>query len=880
MKKNKVSLNIILALPLLSIVTGILTSCKQTVLIHEAVLINDAAEKGDLWGFVENSLIDCSFAVWLTIDLIIAFLIWQNGYKLLEWFRHKSMSAKVATILSFLSVLFVVGCISQDLNSQNYGGWFALPVAMAIGSTVVVIWALIQRYRLSVFYQNPKLPDSYKRQRNLVLLAKVMIWIWGCGWVIYFVAIGIAKQPHVGAEVLLRSAVASLDLFWMDIDSNILDVIQGHDVLKGMLVCASFAAVICLATLVMSLVLSRLMAYLHIRHIEINSNHNHLYVFFGLNEASKLLAKDVYDKDAQSVIIFVENSLAGEAEQDEDKTDGWKNIVSMLTHRRQTFIDADENERRALAIASCDICSLDKDTTNIWGNIGLDTVRSLLRKLSLTDKSQLHVFFLSEDRDANVRATVILAKDELVNNPKYQTIFYCHARRNSVNKVIEDMGIEAEKRTEVRILDSSHLAMEYLKQKAENHPVNYVTVNTLNYKNPGSVSTEFTSLVMGFGETGQEAVEFLYEYGAFVHQDATKDDSKRSPFCCHVVDSEMKKLEGHFIAGIPGVKYQECENPQECRYGVSKDSTDKDDSLIRFHSCDYQSVEFFTKVLDPIVDKLNYVVVAIGDDERNMTVAIEILRYVRKKRENLDKFCIYVRAYEKGTFKHLDEIAKHYNLRLSKDGQNPVEKIVLFGQNEKIYTYDLVVKDKYQEDGRNYYEEYRSLQIDPNNDEGSWEKRHNDTMISKKGTKWERMSKIRRKENQDRSNAIHAHTKILLLEKAIGQENAKDFAMKALSGRTGKQADIDYPQLHGPEKQLMLNLAITEHLRWNAAHEMAGYVNNVKGHSCNERTKQHNCLKPWQELDNESENAGYPVDFKLFDFGVVETSFKLKYSSQ
>ena len=142
------------------------------------------------------------------------------------------------------------------------------------------------------------------------------------------------------------------------------------------------------------------------------------------------------------------------------------------------------------------------------------------------------------------------------------------------------------------------------------------------------------------------------------------------------------------------------------------------------------------------------------------------------------------------------------------------------------------------------------------------------------------MSKIRRKENQDRSNAIHAHTKILLLEKAVGQKNAKDFAMRALSGRTGKQADIDYPQLYGPEKQLMLNLAITEHLRWNAAHEMAGYVNNVKGHSCNERTKQHNCLKPWQELDNESDNAGYAVDFKLFDFGVVETSFKLKYTSQ
>ena len=28
-------------------------------------------------------------------------------------------------------------------------------------------------------------------------------------------------------------------------------------------------------------------------------------------------------------------------------------------------------------------------------------------------------------------------------------------------------------------------------------------------------------------------------------------------------------------------------------------------------------------------------------------------------------------------------------------------------------------------------------------------------------------------------------------------------------------------------------------------------------------------------LDNESANAGYSVDFKLFDFGVVETTLKM-----
>jgi hypothetical protein len=74
----------------------------------------------------------------------------------------------------------------------------------------------------------------------------------------------------------------------------------------------------------------------------------------------------------------------------------------------------------------------------------------------------------------------------------------------------------------------------------------------------------------------------------------------------------------------------------------------------------------------------------------------------------------------------------------------------------------------------------------------------------------------------------------------------------------------------------MLNLAMCEHLRWNAAHEMLGYEDNVSGeHNCNELTKKHNCLKDWQYLDDESDAC--KCDYKAYDFGVVDTSFKLEY---
>lgn len=860
--RNKVFQGLILAT-----VSIALISCKQTVVINEAVFVDSPAEKGNLWGFVEGSLMNSSFYIWFIIDFVAAILIWIFGYRFLGWLRRRPMSAKIVFILLSLTTLFVIGCRSYE-GDTSHGSWFALPVAMAIGSTCVLAWTIIQHYkiRFKPLEDRPVIPEVYRRQRNLVLLAKTMLWIWCCGWVIFFVAISIGKQPHVGAEVLLRSAIASLDLFLMDIDSNTLDAIQSHDVLKGMISCASFAAVLCTATLILSLVLSRFMAYMHIKHIKINDAHNHIYVFFGMNDASKLLAKDVYEKDERSVILFVENSLAGEAEQDEDKTDGWKNIVSMMTHRHKTFAEVDENERRALAIANCHVCSLDTETTDVLGILGLETVKRLLRNLEATNDGELHVFFLSDDGESNVRSTSILAKDALIGSKKFSTIIHCHARRNGINKSIEDMGIASEKHIEVKVVDSSHLAVEYLKSQADNHPVNFVDVATLDEPNPGTVKSAFTSLVVGFGETGQETLSFLYEYAAFVDSSASAGKSFRSPFRCHVIDNEIGHSEGPIIASLPGVAIN---SSTQTRWPILNFLKKK--QPINFYSMDFRSIEFYKDLLSKIATQLNYVVIALGDDELNMSVAVDILRYVRSHRANLDKFQIYVRAHEKGTFRHLKEIARHYNDRIGET------KITLFGHNEQIYTYELIVKDVYQENGKKYYETYRSLRIDPKNDEGTWQERHDNT-LAKMGNKWVNITKLRRKENQDRSNALHSHTKLRLIEKTVGKDNFYDFISKTVGKRQGRQASIKYSGLTDKENMLMLNLAMCEHLRWNAAHEMLGYVNNDTGHECDDFRKRHNCLKPWEQLDQESDNVSYIDDYKVFDYGVVETAIceKLK----
>ena len=96
----------------------------------------------------------------------------------------------------------------------------------------------------------------------------------------------------------------------------------------------------------------------------------------------------------------------------------------------------------------------------------------------------------------------------------------------------------------------------------------------------------------------------------------------------------------------------------------------------------------------------------------------------------------------------------------------------------------------------------------------------------------------------------------------------------------GAYDKINYSLLHKKENQVILNLARLEHMRWNASHEMLGYVTAHDGlNSCEERTREHNCLRFWQELDEEGRTVtkleGWQADYKRFDFSVVDNSILL-----
>ena len=710
------------------------------------------------------------------------------------------------------------------------------------------------------------------REHFLTFLASLMFLFLVTGTALFMAAFvyeqADGKGTFINSEYLLRSLSCSFQLFAGSIDSNVVDGICDYPYLKGLISMQAILSFCCTIAVLLSLAFARVTAYFKLhRKTDINSAHNHLFIFFGINASSRLLAKSIRDSEGdRAVIVFVENRI-----QNDENQNGLDNIVGMFTHRRQTFIDVDELDARVTftEIRLCDISGDELSQTDILGELNLIKLRDLMLKLDKgVEDAQMHIFFLSENEDENIRSLSVLAIDNTIQQTKTSISqhLYCHARRNGLNRIIEDIAFK--QGLDVRTIDSSYLAVELLKADEMNHPVRFVDIDS---HNPTTVKSPFNSLIIGFDEVGHDALKFLYEFGAFIDINATPIDEQRSPFHCVVLDKRMHELEGSFANFAPSVMKQ-------------KNNDDEHSPLLELKKCDCQSRFFYDSILKPkLCENLNYIVIAVGDDELGMTLAIRILNHIRRVRADLRLLRIFVRSYRPDKEAYMQKIATYYNegynRGLTKNEPYQTEAIIkLFGQSKYIYSYDLIVNEKLIQIGRKYQASYAHLKGETT----LWNDRRKKLL---KAGSLDSIRKLRRQELQDLGNALHAETKIYLLKKAFNENfDWEDFFRRYFDDNNmpqseGKYDNIKYPLLSPYENKVILNLARLEHMRWNASHEMLGYVQAHSGlHQCDERTREHNCLRPWQELDDESRatlSSDWPSDYKAYDFSVVDNTILL-----
>lgn len=631
------------------------------------------------------------------------------------------------------------------------------------------------------------------------------------------------------------------------------------------------------------------------------------FVFWGYDDTTQQMVESIkkhYGKNNDYRIVVVKT--AEETEDSGETTIGINKILDILSLRN--------SELEQLRILGCFMAFSAKESLNAIsadadGNTVLNTdilrkrlrLRSLARLLKDSKKGgNIHILFLSDNEKQNLHdASVLLNDSTLRDNSRSKVkgncrkvIFYCHARFNGVHRVIEDQ--HCTENFEVRIIDSSHISVELLKTDRNVLPVKFVDI-----EEDATVSSAFNAMVVGFSEVGQDATRFLYEYGAFVKSGGDGNHPLRSDFHLDVIDNKMKDKAGAFVSNAPAINLSLAYDP-EFR---------NPDALIELHNQDCRSVEFYN-MLENKIPTLNYIVVATEDDELNMTLGVRIFRAATRYRKDMRNFCVLIRIHNDSDG-HFSKIAGYYNklwaaqeavyrevesemdnenkkksLKALRDGKYS-NKVVLkddsdinlplyiFGQDKLIYTYQNIIDNSLLSEAIEFKEEYAKTtdskyQSPQKDSDKAWYKDIRDRLQTKEEYHpvYGSVMCLRRTQGQDMANSLHKTTKLLLRDKAMtacGIANVDWGKIQRVELQTSYDIEVEKDEERKKIADILNVLAQTEHMRWNASHEILGYVYNTDGK--NEVRLMHDCLTDWHNLNDQTQS---------YDSNVVDLSLNIQ----
>lgn len=587
---------------------------------------------------------------------------------------------------------------------------------------------------------------------------------------------------------------------------------------------------------------------------------NKLHVFIGVNEKSEKLARDI-NREKKGEIIFVHIPRKNELEQE-----GKLSFIKLLGLTSYYFSDAYKvwemgiNAHFARAVKNLEDLDLSCcDTHVISRELGLRCLGRMINRCT-----QVKFYILSEDMEYNLLTMDSLIKDKYFKGKekkkvngvdkveKQRLIIYCYATRTSSN-LLREQEYLCYNNLEVHIIDSSYLSIEGLKSNPECLPVKCINTSC------GAATTKFTALIAGFGETGQQAFDFIYKYSAFTGIDSFPVDTKYI-----VVDENMQSLSDPYTVRRPGLEEDiKCKSVQFLSYNVNDAR--------------------FWKYLKDYINDLNYVVIALGDDKRNIDFALALYEYaVRYRDNNLKYLKIFIRAYSTKGETRVNDIQRYIN------HTNVQGLFKVFGYTDELYnckqfsahdwdSEELNAAKKYRE---NYCELEKSLL---KRDSPNWDVRRKERLpeeylqTNEYSGLFFTIRGLMREEGQDYENYYHMKTKMCLMglpdnwkDTSQTQRNHALLLCRALGDYIkGNENLSDYSD---DIRQTVINLSITEHLRWNRSLIILGYKYQVENSGEDRKLRDvrmtHKCIVPWQELS---------YDVKKYDAMVVLTTLQQAY---
>lgn len=697
---------------------------------------------------------------------------------------------------------------SMHLDWSAIGGWIMLFIIL-----LVICICFLSNKKTS------RLLDSISN--NLLIVSST---IWFLGVIIYLIGM---YNPNLNwLSVIPRTIISSFKMF---IVSNDLARVS-KELQEDVTYMSVFSLIHFIAAFLTFLFVFKMIGYKIKSSAKIlfykwfNAKGKVVHLFWGINEASCLLAEDIRKHHKFDTIIFVD--IDEECEDNTLKKPTLSNITNTIT------INNTEIKRLELINALVDHCYngpavFNNDTkTDIFGSLHLKNIGTIVKK---SNKS--YFYFLSDSEAENIAGALNLQKDNMLcamidNKP----IIYVHARRDANNEVFDHYSQydNQSQRMTIKIVDSAYMSITTLKQDNASLPVNCVKID----KSTGLVDSPFTALIIGFGGTGQEAFKFLYEYSAFVGPDL-----KKSPFKCYAIDAKMNEISGLIRENMPGIGEDELSLIQ-----ASVDSED------------------FWKTIRSIISNLNYVVIALNNDALGLSFAVNLFKYALKERSaNQLNLKIMVRCYDNANEKRMSEVACNLNKSIE---SNNVE-ILLYGMQKALYSCDTILSDITLTEAKEFNRVYENSLLSA---EEQWQKNFGEDeivrlMTTKQMSRYHAIYDINRRIAQNVSNSLHRKTKMVLM--GFG-ENESSERLKLYNGYIQSREDgTTKYQCSREDAQLLQNIAMVEHERWIASHKLMGYTYNPE---TNFVKKYHKCMCPWKDLDELSQS---------YDCNVVDTTIKM-----
>ncbi|MBR5716790.1 MAG: hypothetical protein IKX59_09415 [Bacteroidales bacterium] len=745
----------------------------------------------------------------------------------------KPLLVILTIVLAFVNITKPIPSLSQVQSNDNpVDNYFWVVCSAFLLFTVLsffITWSKHFECKRAKTYSEKK----YLKRHLLLLWA---LFTWCSAFLIYFIGTYYSGTQRSLLTSLFRPALSACKIFILaDNMSDITLAFRRSGVFMGMLSLTRLSGFLVSAQLIISLLGERVKASIRMRLA--HAKDSSLYVFFGINSASVQVCKTITGAKGKSPLSIFVDSLENDISNTRT-TFGFGTFISLFTHKHEAFeavAAADRDELPALlTISSVKLEELSNDCTSL-SSIALKNLQRLIGESAKTE-----FFFLSDNEKANIAAAKILS-DLLDAQSGEKYTIYCNCRQGSMIRLLQFRNIRIE------AVDSAKLAINQLKN--ESKPI---LTDLVNFDQFGCCTSTFRSLVIGMDDIGEEAVNFLYEFGAFVNS-----EKKRSDFECHVIDSRMKQREGDLYLRRPELKYQE--GKREPNVHVE---------LMQLK----EGSEIFWDWLNHHIATLQFILIAVGEGEAQLNLADEIYNLAVRHRTSAPQLPlkIYVCAYSTNDANKLKLMAETY---CSHNDYGNVQ-LIPFGMPDTLFTYDNISRRLEKQKAEQYFIAYQNATAKLScGVQQTWMDRREKY---EKDHAYASILEFLRMESQDISNEYHRKTKIAILKKALEQaallDDEKRYSMENLYEALPESLSPDTDFNHIVEDDylntLIQNMAVIEHIRWNASHELQGfqYSDNVPK-DLRSLLRKHKCLTDWSKLDDYT---------RLYDFAVVLTTLKLE----